>query len=216
MNKPDGLTIIPPDETEAFVESLPIEKFHGIGQVTASKMHELGIHNGMDLKAQTEAELMQCFGKVGRFYYQIARAQDDRPVNPNRIRKSIGAETSFDPDLDNLEAMHQELVGIAQLVYQRLRKHQTRGRTLTLKIKFADYQQITRSCTLLEWIEKEEQISDLANDLFDHAGLDGQKVRLLGIAISNLDNVASPLRYEQLVLELGAFNGSSSYRRAGD
>ncbi|MBD1995942.1 DNA polymerase IV [Leptolyngbya sp. FACHB-541] len=216
MNKPDGLTVIPPHESESFVESLPIEKFHGIGQVIAKKMHELGIHHGMDLKERTEDELVQCFGKVGRFYYKIARAKDDRPVNPNRIRKSVGGETSFDPDLDNLERMRQELVSIAQVVYQRLRKQQTRGRTLTLKIKFADYQQITRSCTLLEWIEQENQILGLAQDLFNRVGLNGQKVRLLGITISKLDNAASPLHYEQLVLELGLVTNFVSYSRVSD
>lgn len=208
INKPDGLTLIPPDQAETFVESLPVEKFHGIGQVTASKMHELGIHSGLDLKTRTEAELVQSFGKVGRFYYQIARAQDDRPVNPNRIRKSVGAETSFDPDLDDSETMHQALMDIAQTMYQRLRKHQMRGRTLTLKIKFANYQQITRSCTLSEWIEQENQILNLAQDLLDRVNLNGQKIRLLGIAISNLNNSVAPLHYEQLALELGLPIGS--------
>jgi DNA polymerase IV len=209
MNKPDGLTIILPEEAEAFVESLPIEKFHGIGQVTATRMHELGIHSGMDLKARSEAELVQHFGKVGHFYYQIARARDDRPVNPNRIRQSVGAETSFAPDLDNLETMRQALIDITQVLQQRLQKHQIRGRTLTLKMKFADYQQITRSRTLLEWIEGETQILNLALDLLDRVHGSDQKIRLLGIAISNLDQGDLPLHYEQLVLELGAFQGST-------
>lgn len=202
MNKPDGLTIVPPEQAEAFVESLPIEKFHGIGHVTANKMHELGIHTGIDLKARTEVELVERFGKVGLFYYQIARAKDERPVNPNRIRKSIGAETSFDPDLDNVEIMHQELISIARMVHQRLRKHQTRGRTLTLKIKFADYQQITRSCTVLDWIERENQILGLAQELLDRVDLQEQKIRLLGITLSNLATTTPLLHYEQLVLDL--------------
>jgi DNA polymerase-4 len=95
INKPDGLTVILPEHAQDFVEALPIEKFHGIGEVTATKMHSLGIHNGAALKQHTEADLVQHFGKVGHFYYKIARAEDERIVEPNRLRKSIGAETSF-------------------------------------------------------------------------------------------------------------------------
>ncbi len=204
MNKPNGLTIVLPGDAETFVEGLPIEKFYGIGHATASKMHELGIHTGRDLKLRSEAELVQYFGKAGRFYYQIARAQDDRPVNPHRIRKSVGAETSFDPDLDDIEQIRQELMGIAQAVHQRLKKYQKGGRTLTLKVKFANYQQITRSCTLLDWIESESQILNLAQTLLERVDWDGQRIRLLGITISNLDNSSATAHYEQLVLNLEA------------
>ncbi len=202
LNKPDGLTLISPDEATAFVEALPIEKFPGIGPVTASKLHEQGIHTGKDLKARPKAELVQQFGKVGHYYYEVARAQDDRPVNPNRIRKSVGAETSFDPDLDDLETMQQALISIAQTVYERLKKYQTRGRSLTLKLKFANYQQRTRCCTSLAWIDQEHKILNLAQDLLDRTQLNGQKVRLLGITISKLETVASSCPDEQLVLGL--------------
>ena len=104
-NKPNGLTVILPEDAEAFVEQLPIEKFHGIGEVTANKMHSLGIHTGADLKEREISELIQHFGKVGQYYYKIARAQDDRVVEPNRIRKSIGAETSFAQDLSDRASM---------------------------------------------------------------------------------------------------------------
>jgi DNA polymerase IV len=112
-------------------------------------MHELGIHTGADLKHWSEIDLVQQFGKTGHFYYQIARGIDERPVNPNRIRKSIGAETSFDPDLEDIGRVEQELEAIAQVVQQRLERNGARGRTITLKVKFADYQQITRSRTML-------------------------------------------------------------------
>jgi DNA polymerase-4 len=95
QNKPNGLTVILPEEAIAFVEQLPIEKFHGIGEVTAAKMHSLGIHSGADLKERSLTELTHHFGKAGHYYYKIARAEDDRPVEANRVRKSIGAETSF-------------------------------------------------------------------------------------------------------------------------
>jgi DNA polymerase IV len=131
MNKPDGLTIILPTEAEAFAEALTIESFYGIGPATASKMHELGIHTGSDLKRWDERNLVQQFGKTGHFYYQIARGIDERPVNPNRIRKSIGAETSFDPDLEDIDKIEQELKAIAQAVQQRLERNGAKGRTIT-------------------------------------------------------------------------------------
>jgi DNA polymerase-4 len=146
-NKPNGLTVILPEDAQAFVEQLPIEKFHGIGEVTAAKMHSLGIHTGVDLKERSHFELVKYFGKSGHYYYNIARVQDDRAVEANRIRKSIGAENSFAQDLNNKAACILELEQIAETLQERLEKHQTSGRTLTLKVKFSDYQQITRSRT---------------------------------------------------------------------
>ncbi|WP_199192378.1 DNA polymerase IV [Chlorogloea sp. CCALA 695] len=122
MNKPNGLTVILPEHTANFVAALPIEKFHGIGKVTATKMHDLGIHTGADLKQYSQAELVRHFGKVGHFYYLIAKAEDHRIVEPNRLRKSIGAETSFTKDLDDPQLMLLELETIAQTVQHRARK----------------------------------------------------------------------------------------------
>ncbi|WP_334891048.1 DNA polymerase IV [Nostoc sp.] len=164
QNKPNGLTVILPEQAMpfaerlvekagacaiAFVEQLAIEKFHGIGEVTAAKMHSLGIHTGADLKTRSLTELTHHFGKAGNYYYKIARAEDDRPVEANRVRKSIGAQTSFARDLSDYSEMLQELEQIAQIVEQRLEQHETRGRTLTLKVKFSDYQQLSRSKTML-------------------------------------------------------------------
>jgi DNA polymerase IV len=210
MNKPDGLTVILPTEAEAFVEALAIESFYGIGPATAHKMHELGIHTGADLKRWDERNLVQQFGKIGRFYYQIARGIDERPVNPNRIRKSIGAETSFDPDLEDMNRIEQELNTIAQVVQQRLERNAARGRTITLKVKFADYQQITRSRTMLGFIDGESQISSLAQELLRGVGIEQQKVRLLGITLSNLDAEIGTQTYEQLALNLQPCSGSIS------
>lgn len=188
MNKPNGLSVILPDQAQAFVEALPIEKFHGIGQVTAAKMHQLGIRTGAELKQWTEVNLAQQFGKAGRFYYKIARTQDERPVEPNRVRKSVGVETSFEPDLSDYALMLQELEKIAQTVKQRLDKEQICGRTLTLKVKFADYHQITRSKTLLVPIREFEIIIGVTKELFSAIDLENRKVRLLGISLSNLDD----------------------------
>jgi DNA polymerase IV len=202
MNKPDGLTLILPDEAAAFVESLAIEKFYGIGPATTAKMHELGIHAGLDLKQWTELDLIQQFGKVGKFYYQIARGHDERPVNPNRIRKSIGAETSFDPDLEDRASMEQALKAIASEVHQRIIKHGVNGRTVTLKVKLADYRQMTRSRTGFHLIESESQILDLSQELLRGLELEHEKVRLLSITLSNLDTEADASTYEQLMLNL--------------
>lgn len=187
--KPNGMTVILPENALAFVEQLPIEKFHGIGEVTASKMHSLGIRTGVDLKELKLAELIHQFGKAGHYYYKIARGQDDRAVEPNRIRKSIGAETSFAEDLSDSTQMLQELEVIAQTLKQRIDRHQTSGRTITLKVKFSDYQQITRSKTSLTPINELSAINTQALNLFEGIELENRSIRLLGISLSNLDNV---------------------------
>jgi DNA polymerase IV len=186
MNKPNGLFLIPPQQAEAFIEQLPIAKFYGVGQVTATKMYHLGIHTGADLKQLTEAALVEKFGKIGHFYYKIARAQDDRPVQPNRIRKSIGAENSYDPDLSDRGRILMELEAIAQTLKYRIDSKQSRGRTLTLKLKYADYQQVTRSRTLSNPIEEIDQILSLATELLSLTEVEHKPVRLLGLALSNL------------------------------
>ncbi|MEH2108540.1 DinB/UmuC family translesion DNA polymerase [Nostoc sp.] len=170
------------------VEQLPIEKFHGIGEVTAAKMHSLGIHTGADLKMRSLTDLTHHFGKAGHYYYKIARAEDDRPVEANRVRKSVGAETSFAQDLSDVGQMLQELEIIAQIVEQRLEQHETRGRTLTLKVKFSDYQQLTRSKTMLAPISELSTIFEIAKTLFESIELENRTIRLLGISLSNLDN----------------------------
>jgi DNA polymerase IV len=201
QNKPDGLTLILPDQAEAFVAALPIEKFHGIGQVTARKMHGLGIATGADLRQWAEADLVRHFGKAGRFYYRVARGQDDRPVNPNRIRKSIGAERSFSPDLTTLAEITAALERVVAEVGRRLRDLGRRGHTLTLKVKYANYRQITRSRTFAAAIGAESPLLDWAQEML-LAHLDrGQPVRLLGLTLSNLEPTDAP-DYVQLSLEV--------------
>ena len=206
MNKPDGLTVILPDQAESFIETLTIEQFYGIGPATTKKMHKLGIQTGLDLKQWAELDLVQQFGKVGTFYYQIVRGNDTRQVNPNRIRKSIGTETSFEPDLDDEAAIEKALAGIAQEVHQRLNKHGTQGRTVTLKVKLADYRQMTRSRTLFRFVTSELEILELSLELLRNIELSGEKVRLLGITLSSLDTEPENPSYEQLELELAPVN----------
>ena len=199
MNKPDGLFLIPPEKAEDFVETLAVEKFHGIGQVTAVKMHSQAVHVGADLKQWSLEDLMQQFGKVGRFYYRISRAQDDRPVEPNRPCKSIGVEVSFTEDLSDRSSILAALEEIAQALKQRLDSKQTCGRTLTLKVKYANYQQITRSRTLTCHIGEFEVIAGLAKELLTTTDVGYKKVRLLGLSLSNLDG-EDPKEYVQLTL----------------
>ncbi len=187
MNKPNGMTVILPEEAEAFVEKLPIEKFHGIGKVTAAKMRRLGINNGLDLKERSLEFLIRSFGKAGHYYYNIARAKDNRAVEANRIRKSIGAENSFAEDLSDEETIVFKLKQIAQTLFERINRHQASGRTLTLKVKFSDYQQITRSRTFEKCINSLDTIVTEAVELLEIIELEGKSIRLLGISLSNLD-----------------------------
>ena len=189
MNKPNGMTVILPEDAEAFVEKLPIEKFHGIGKVTAAKMRRLGINNGLDLKERSLDFLVRSFGKAGNYYYNIARARDNRAVEANRVRKSIGAENSFAEDLSDEETIILKLKQIAQTLFERIKRHKAAGRTLTLKVKFSDYQQITRSRTFEYCIDSLDTIVTEAVELLKIIELEGKSIRLLGISLSNLDNV---------------------------
>ncbi|MEO0533547.1 MAG: DNA polymerase IV [Cyanobacteria bacterium P01_A01_bin.123] len=198
MDKPDGLYLIAPDQVESFVAALPIDKFYGVGEVTARKLKALGIHTGADLKHWQEGDLVARFGKVGHYYYRMSRGQDNRPVNPNRIRKSIGAEQSFSTDLSSLEDMVNALETIAQQVASRLERQKRWGYTLTLKVKYANYQQITRSRTVTTPIYENPAIFDMARSLLLTHLNQAQQVRLLGIAIANLNPPDMP--YIQLEL----------------
>ncbi|MDF9797665.1 DNA polymerase-4 [Catalinimonas alkaloidigena] len=187
MNKPDGFTVILPNEAERFLEKLPIEKFYGIGKVTARKMHEAGIANGFDLKNKSLAELVKRFGKIGKFYYNIVRAKDDRSVNSERIRKSISIERTF---AENLRTKEELLVSVAELsekLYLRMQKSQSYGQTLTLKIKYEDFSIHTRNSTAPLLFRSLEQIILYAQSLLVHVDLEHHQVRLLGIGISSLD-----------------------------
>jgi DNA polymerase IV len=188
MNKPDGLTVIRPEEEEAFLEALEIERFFGIGPVMARRMREVGIHTGADLKARTQAELLQRFGKVGAFYYRIVRGEDDREVRPNRDRKSVGAEQTFSDDLANLEVMQMALEGIVTRVAERLERAGRRGRTITLKIKYHDFVQTTRSRSHSRPLEKAEELMEVASDLLCTPMIPDRPVRLLGLTVSALES----------------------------
>jgi DNA polymerase IV len=200
LNKPNGMAVIRPHQAADFVAGLPIEKFHGIGQATAAKLHEMGIFTGADLRERSEMELMQHFGKVGRFYYRIAQGEDDRAVVPNRIRKSISVENSFDPDLSDRVMIETALRQVAIDLFDRLTQVNARGQTLTLKVKFADYTQVTRSTTQGAVMTELGLIQALAQQLLEGLELGGRSVRLLGLGVSKLNNEAKS--FEQLVLPI--------------
>ncbi|RPD42045.1 DNA polymerase IV [Chitinophaga barathri] len=185
MQKPDGLTFIAPSQVESFMENLPVEKFFGVGKVTADKMKRMNLHTGADLKKLTENDLVQHFGKTGRFYFKIVRGQDDRPVQPHRETKSVGAEDTFPHDLTTLEEMYPELDKIALTVANRLQKHQLKGKTVTLKIKYSDFRQITRNQSLPHGINDLETIVVTARQLLVKTDPADVRIRLLGITLSN-------------------------------
>jgi len=185
MDKPDGLTFIGPSKITAFMEELPIEKFFGVGKVTAQKMRSIGIFKGKDLKKYRVDELVSKFGKSGRFFYDIVRGIDDRPVRVNRPNKSIGVEDTFSKDIENVDILKQELKKLCVKVERRLLAKQQKGRTVTLKIKFSDFSVITRSQTHEQYLYKAEDILSVVTFLLRREGELRQKVRLLGITVSN-------------------------------
>ncbi len=198
-NKPDGLTLVGPEKIQIFLEQLSIEKFFGVGKVTAQKMKDLGIHNGADLKSWTKDDLKRNFGKAGGFYYEIVRGNDERPVNPNRVRKSLGAENTFDYDLIEIVDMKLALEPIAQTVMRRLEKSKSFGKTLTLKVKFKDFSQITRSQSIPLEINTLDKIIEITFSLLEQIKWDQfpSGVRLLGITCSNFEHK------EEIILKEG-------------
>ena len=188
MNKPDGLTFIGPSKIAAFMEKLPVEKFFGVGKVTADRMKKMGFYTGADLKKISEEELVRKFGKTGRFYYKIVRGIDERPVQPHRLTKSLGAEDTFEQDLDTADEMLTELEQIAEKVTERLERNKLKGKTLTLKIKFNDFKQITRNQSFATPIADYFSIYAAAKELLLKAEMNGKSVRLLGISLSNFGN----------------------------
>lgn len=186
LNKPDGITFIGPSKIEKFMESLPVEKFYGVGKVTAAKMKKMNWHTGGDLKKLSEPELVKYFGKQGHFYFNIVRGIDNRPVQPFRETKSVGVEDTFEEDLISAADLNRELEKLADKLSERTRRRELRGRTLTLKIRFGDFSSITRSRSFLRPINERDEIWSAARELlFRELPEEGQRIRLLGITLSN-------------------------------
>jgi DNA polymerase-4 len=199
--KPDGLFAITPKMGAAFVEKLPVEKFHGVGPATTAKMNRLGIATCLDLRAQTLPFLQQHFGKSGPYYYWIARGVDERPVRADRVRKSVGAENTFAQDLHAFEPMREALEPIIAKVWRHCQATGIRGRTVTLKVKFADFQQITRSKSVGDAIYSLADLECLSLGLLEPLLPTEKEVRVLGISLSSLTQAQSTER-RQLSLVL--------------
>lgn len=184
-NKPNGITVISPEKAIAFIEQLAIGKFYGVGKVTERRMHELGIHTGADLKEKTEQQLVQLFKDRGRFLYQVVRGEDNRPVTPDRKRKSLGNETTFDVDSDNEQEIMDILYKLAERSDRLVKRYGITGTTLTLKIKYFDFKSATRSITINEGFESLAVIMNYLKLLYDNAPDKNKKIRLVGVYLSN-------------------------------
>lgn len=184
--KPSGITVIRPEKAEAFIAQLPIGSFYGVGSATEKKMLELGITNGADLRERSEVDLVRHFGKSGHFYYRIARAIDDREVQSNRVRKSVGAENTYSEDILSLDDIQQNLAVIASKVEERLSRAQTAGKTITLKVRYDNFEIATRSVTLPDDVRDADMLYQAACNLLPLTDAGVRKVRLLGISVSNL------------------------------
>jgi DNA polymerase-4 len=204
QNKPDGLCVIPPAKGEAFVATLPVSRFHGVGPKTAEKMAKLGIHNGADLRAQSLYFLQHNFGSSGDYYFNLARGICHRLVKPNRPYKSIGAEDTFLEDLTDGDALIAELDRISQTVWRRIEEKQIKGRTVTLKVKFRDFQIVTRARSLDRNVAGREEFLETGVALLRNMLPVGKGIRLLGLTLSNLTESADrdELEPAELALEL--------------
>ena len=201
MDKPDGLFVIKPDQGARFVEQLPIRKFHGIGAATEKKMKALGIYNGADLRQWALADLQKYFGKSSHYYFQISRGVDDRPVRNQRTRKSIGSETTFANDICDQNILIEQLNKLGLDVGQQLQKRQLAARTVTVKVKYANFEQVTRSYSTPSIIEDSHDIEKWLPYLLMKTDAGVRSVRLLGVTVSSFAEV----RASQLPRQLSLF-----------
>jgi DNA polymerase-4 len=198
-DKPNGLFVIPPEEGKAFVQRLPIQKFHGVGKATALRMQELNIFKGKDLLAFEEKELVHYFGKIGTFYYQIARGIDNRKVLAERERKSIGVETTFSDNITEELVLWEEGKRLLNTLWNRLEKTDKKGRTMSLKLRSSDFQTITKSKTVEKDIENESELIDLAVQVYNSVLPLKSPVRLIGFSISGFDKETAKIATQQTI-----------------
>ena len=190
MDKPNGLYVIRPEQGEKFVETLPVGKFHGIGPATEAKMKQLGIETGLDLRNKTLAQLTDRFGKAGQYYFNIARAIDERPVRSSRIRKSLGKETTFAQDITSVTELTTKLLDLAEIVLENLAKQNLKARTVTVKVKYANFQQVTRAHTL-EQVIRLNDLKQTIPMLLARTEAGTTPVRLVGLSLSGFEQPAA-------------------------
>jgi DNA polymerase IV len=199
--KPNGQYVITPEMGPAFVETLPVGKFHGIGPATSAKMNSLGLHTGLDMRNQSLEFMQANFGKAGAYYYWISRGVDNREIRADRIRKSVGAENTFSSDLTEFEAMLSELQPLISKVWRHCEDTGTRGRTVTLKVKFMDFELITRSRTLPSSVDTRADLESVTVDLLRTVFPMEKAVRLLGVSVSGFSG-AEARHAEQMALAI--------------
>jgi DNA polymerase-4 len=200
MDKPNGLYVIRPEQGEAFVANLPVGKFHGIGPATEQKMHDHGIYTGADLKQHSSTQLSEWFGKSGSYYFNIARGIDERPIRSSRQRKSLGKETTFADDVLSFPELSAKLIELGTIVLDKLHDQNLNARTITIKVKYADFDQVTRSHS----INAPVNIADLHSavpDLLLKTEAGRRPVRLVGISLSGLDEPNVETEQPELDLE---------------
>ena len=198
LRKPAGLSVIPPERAQEFLETLPIAKFHGIGKVTAEKFHSMGIRCGADLKKLDLPLLLSLFGKTGEYYYKIVRGDDDRPVEINGERKSVGKENTFPRDLSNQRRIRLEIRELAAQVASRMQRRHLAGKTVTLKVRYSDFQTITRAKSLRTPVDRAGSIATVALQLLKKTEAGIRPVRLLGVTVSNFCTESDRNAPEQL------------------
>ena len=203
LNKPNGQAVITPKNGPAFVEALPVKKFHGVGPATAERMRKYGIETGLDLKSKSLAFLQEHFGKSGPYFHGIARGIDDRQVKPNRIRKSVGAEDTFVEDIADLDLATAELKPLAEKVWRYCEAQGISGKTVTVKIKYSDFTQATRSRTASGVFAGIPEVLASASDLLATVYPFKRPVRLLGVTLSTLTACEIGDAQPQSQLDLG-------------
>lgn len=200
VNKPNGLFVVIPEKAQDFIDNLEVRKFFGIGKVTAEKLNKIGIWKGSDLKNMERLELVRMFGKAGNYYYEICRGIDLREVQPSRERKSVGAEQTFSSDLFYENELKDEMLKISDILWERIGKSKVKAKTLTLKFKYSDFEQHTRSKTISGFFSTKNELISESERLLKSEGGFSKGIRLLGLTVSNFlhDEIQKPV---QLVLE---------------
>lgn len=198
QNKPDGMTVIRPEEAIEFLDSLKIGRFYGVGKVTEEKMNRLGIRTGADLRRWDQTSLITHFGKAGSFLYAMVRGQDSRPVQPSRVRKSIGAERTLSKDTTDIVEIYSTLDTLADRIGQTLEKKQCCGGTLTLKVRYNDFSTITRSISPIQPVRNHQEIEDLIPNLIQSTEASRRPIRLLGLSVSKLGDSRRSFRQLRL------------------
>lgn len=196
VNKPNGMFVVTPDNALEFIDNLEIRRFYGIGKVTTEKLNKMGIWIGSDLKKLDRIELIQLFGKAGNYYYEICRGEDNRPVEPERERKSVGAEQTFSFDLFSEAEIEREILQITNILWKRIENAGVKAKTLTLKFKYADFEQHTRSKTIKGHFDSENEIISESKRLIKAEEGFIKGIRLLGLSVTNFqqEEVKKPVQ----------------------